>query len=183
MPEKRSPEGSEFNLGDDGQDESGNSRRRVVRTLGMPDDEWAARERRRNEFRAQMEAKREQLRESEERSNIPLEQFAGQDTDTTDLGADDRGQLPSPIAGIGEKKPWESLAIGNLGENLSHIERKDREIEQQKYIVQYHHEKSPHQVEHNMRILNRLMLEREQMEDSEENNMSQYELSSRRWRS
>jgi hypothetical protein len=176
MPEKRSLEGGGFNAGDhDGQDESGKGRRRVLRSLGMPDDERAARERRRNELRAQIEAKREQLRESEELSNIPPEQLVSKERNRTTAGGTDPGHSQPPIADIGEREPWESLAIGDVEENLSHIERKDREIKQQRYIVQYHREHSPHQVEHNIRILNRLILEREQMEDNEENNMPQYD--------
>ncbi|KAI1334072.1 hypothetical protein F5Y15DRAFT_430080 [Xylariaceae sp. FL0016] len=68
-------------------------------------------------------------------------------------------------------RPWETLAIGSLGENLSYIEEKDREIEQQRFIVSHHEKNSPHQVPHNRRILAQLIQERAEMEDSEENNM------------
>lgn len=71
-----------------------------------------------------------------------------------------------------ERKPWETLVIGcDLGENLSYIEEKNREIEQQQYILRYHEKHSPDQVPHNKRILKRLMKQRAEMEDNEENNM------------
>ncbi|KAI0396484.1 hypothetical protein F5Y17DRAFT_472544 [Xylariaceae sp. FL0594] len=161
MPEKRSIEGEGLGAGDDhGRDDLGNSRRRVTRSLGMSDEEWASRDRRRKEFKAFMEAKREEAQKKAD----------------DNAGAAAQSQLQDPVPGSDkayEKKPWESLTIGSLGENLSHIERKDREIEQQRFIVRHHQEHSPHQVEHNMRILNRLIGEREQMEGNEENNMPQ----------
>ncbi|KAI1368266.1 hypothetical protein F5Y08DRAFT_326080 [Xylaria arbuscula] len=80
-------------------------------------------------------------------------------------------QLPTSRVGVQGRKPWESLVVGSLGENLSHIERKNREIEQQKFIVRYHEEHSPNEVDHNRRILDQLIQDRAQMEDNEENNM------------
>ncbi|KAI1801176.1 hypothetical protein F4811DRAFT_564174 [Daldinia bambusicola] len=81
--------------------------------------------------------------------------------------------VPTEAEVIQERKPWETLVIGNLGENLSYIEEKDRAIEQQRYIVRYHQENSPHEVAHNQRILENLIQERLELADNEENNMPQ----------
>ncbi|RYP24963.1 hypothetical protein DL765_000191 [Monosporascus sp. GIB2] len=76
------------------------------------------------------------------------------------------------IADIGdaeERKPWETLVIGDLGEGLSYIEEKDREILQQRYIIKHHEKNSPGQADHHKRLLNELIQERRNMEDDEEN--------------
>ncbi|KAI0861301.1 hypothetical protein F4860DRAFT_514075 [Xylaria cubensis] len=144
MAEKR-PREDDRNSNDERGDGSGERSGRVVRTLGMTEDELAARERRRIRFLAQ----RQQWEEH---------------GDGKKMGAESE-----------KRKPWESLVVGKLGENLSHIERKNREIEQQRFIVRYHEENSPHQVKHNRRILDRLIEDRMHMKDNEENNMPQDE--------
>ncbi|KAI1812937.1 hypothetical protein GGS20DRAFT_508658 [Poronia punctata] len=170
MPDKRPAEKG----GQDGQDGPGPGSKRVIRSLGMSDDEWKARERRREEFRARREAKTEKPKGPQESGNNGILGEHEEETEAsiqTDIPR--TRQTASSALGNRKRKPWETLAIGNLGENLSHIQRKDREIEQQRYIVQYHRQHSPRQVEHNEVILNRLLLEREQMEDNDENNMPQ----------
>ncbi|RYP49572.1 hypothetical protein DL768_004774 [Monosporascus sp. mg162] len=68
-----------------------------------------------------------------------------------------------------ERKPWETLVIGDLGEGLSYIEEKDREILQQRYIIKHHEKNSPSQADHHKRLLDELIRERREMEDDEEN--------------
>lgn len=66
--------------------------------------------------------------------------------------------------------PWETLVIGgDLGENLSFIEEKDREILQQRYILEHHEKNSPDQVDHHKRLLDELIKERAEMGDDEDN--------------
>ncbi|KAI5921087.1 hypothetical protein F4810DRAFT_702551 [Camillea tinctor] len=69
------------------------------------------------------------------------------------------------------RKPWESLVIGDLGRNLSYIEEKNREIEQQRFILKHYEENSPHQAHHHRRLLDQLVQERAEMDDNEENNL------------
>ncbi|KAI1433875.1 hypothetical protein GGR50DRAFT_704907 [Xylaria sp. CBS 124048] len=156
------------------QHDPGEHRKRVERSLGMTEDEVAARERRKSRFEARGRWKEEQ-QDTKEPSDNTLEPPANQTTLVTDTNVPIIPQpLPDIAADAQEGKPWESLVIGsNLGENLSHIEWKDREIEQQRFIVRYHEEHSPHQVKHNKRILDRLIQERSELEDNEENNMPQ----------
>ncbi|KAJ8127397.1 hypothetical protein O1611_g6239 [Lasiodiplodia mahajangana] len=155
---------------DEDREGSGERRVRVIRSLGMPEDELAAREQRRRRFLALLE---EQGDTKESKDNTP--QLVGESVGiTTEASASTSLQGPPPAAGDGQgRKTWETLVIGNLGENLSRIERKNREIEQQRFIVKHHEKHSPHQVEHNRRILDRLIEERNEMEDNEENNMPQ----------
>ncbi|KAM0808160.1 putative Peptidase A2 domain-containing protein [Seiridium cardinale] len=69
-------------------------------------------------------------------------------------------------------KPWETLVIGaSLGNSLSRIEYKNREILQQKFIIEWSKRNEPQCVEARQELLNEMLLEREQMEDTEENNM------------
>ncbi|KAI3324856.1 hypothetical protein HD806DRAFT_543434 [Xylariaceae sp. AK1471] len=173
MPEKR-PLGQDQSGSDRGEAQNDSKERttRVLRSLGMSEDERAARERRRAYFRAQARLEGEGHRKTKEPSNSALELVAGQTEFKTEAAVSEPRQLPpGSAANRHERKPWESLVIGSLGENLSHIERKDREIEQQRYIVRFYEEHSPDQVEHNSRILDRLIQERGEMEDNEENNM------------
>ncbi|KAI1298234.1 hypothetical protein F5Y03DRAFT_398238 [Xylaria venustula] len=162
MSEKRQRETDEYS-DDEGQYRLGGRRMPVVRSLGMSDDEWRARERRRIRFLS---------RDTKEPTDNKPERLQGEEETITVPGNPELSQqLPAGRAENQERKPWESLVIGSLGENLSHIERKDREIEQQRFIVQFHRENSPLEVDHNLRILNRLIQERDGMEDNEENNM------------
>ncbi|KAI1131839.1 hypothetical protein F5Y10DRAFT_36032 [Nemania abortiva] len=148
----------------EGQEGTGEGRVRATRSLRMSDEEWAAREERRIRFLRTWEEGQGDTKDSNK-----LQDQAGT---TTDAGVPVSSQDPLVVpADSQERKPWESLVIGSLGENLSRIERKNREIEQQRFIVKHHEEHSPHQVEHNRRILDRLIDERSKMEDNEENNM------------
>ncbi|KAI0428891.1 hypothetical protein F5Y09DRAFT_357322 [Xylaria sp. FL1042] len=156
MSEKR-PRGSDD---EEDQKRSGGHRRRAVRSLGMPDAEWRSREQRRLRFLSEQTKK-----PSGDTPVVAIEAGESQSSQ----------QHSVEVVQAQGRKPWESLVIGSLGENLSNIERKNREIEQQRFIVKFHEENSPHQVDHNRRILNRLMQERAEMEDNEENNMSQDE--------
>ncbi|KAI1152636.1 hypothetical protein F4825DRAFT_461695 [Nemania diffusa] len=169
MAEERPPGDVHSDVKD--QDGSGERRERVVRSLGMPEDEWVAREQRRTRFLRYWD---EEHGDNKESNNTTPELIGGQTAITTETGAYTLSQEPPVVEADGQaRKPWESLVIGDLGENLSHIERKNREIEQQRYIVEYHEEHSPHQVEHNRRILDQLIEERNEIEDNEENNMPQ----------
>ncbi|KAI0976813.1 hypothetical protein F4678DRAFT_468923 [Xylaria arbuscula] len=164
MSEKRTRETDGYS-DDEGQYRLRGRRVPVVRSLGMSDDEWGARERRRARFLS---------RDTKESDDNKPEVVQGErEIITGTRNPESSQQLPAGLAESQERKPWESLVIGNLGENLSHIERKDREIEQQRFIVQFHQENSPLEVDHNLRILNQLIQERDGMEDNEENNMPQ----------
>ena len=162
MSQKNARGAGEYS-GDEHQDEPGERRRRAIRSLRMSESEQRARERRRTRF---------QLRHAKKSSDNTPEVVGDQTEVTAEAG--DGGpseQVPIDIVEIQERKPWESLVVGNLGDNLSHIERKNREIEQQRFIVQFHEEHSPDEVGHNRRILGQLIRESAQMEDNEENNM------------
>ncbi|KAI0442009.1 hypothetical protein F4803DRAFT_562671 [Xylaria telfairii] len=167
------PLGDGRNSDNEAEDGSGERSERIPRTLAMTDDEWAARERRRIRFLALREQWDQKQRDTKEQSNNPQEVIGGQTDITVEAGHSERLQSPVVETDRQGRKPWESLVIGNLGENLSRIERKTREIEQQRFIVRYHEENSPHQVKHNRRILEQLIEERNNMEDNEENNMPQ----------
>ncbi|KAI1737726.1 hypothetical protein F4680DRAFT_460283 [Xylaria scruposa] len=153
---------------------SGERSGRVVRTLGMTEDELAARERRRIRFLDQRQ-QWEERGDGKKSSSNPPEASEGHSQTTAEMDVLETLQPLVVEAEREKRKPWESLVVGRLGENLSHIQRKDREIEQQRFIVRYHEENSPHQVEHNRRILNQLIEDRINMEDNEENNMPQDE--------
>jgi hypothetical protein len=77
-------------------------------------------------------------------------------------------EIPPPTTA---RKPWETLIIGDLGENLSLIEEKNREIEQQRHILEYHKENSPDLVEHHENLFEGLISERQSLADNEENNL------------
>ncbi|KAI0466155.1 hypothetical protein F4859DRAFT_519350 [Xylaria cf. heliscus] len=174
MAEKR-PLKDDQTQNDEGREDSGERSRRVMRGPGMTDDEWASRERRRIRFLAHREQWGEGQGDTKGSSNNPQDLIVGGHPETTTEAGIPEPSQPSVVeeADRQERKPWESLVIGNLGENLSHIERKNREIEQQRFIVHHHEENSPHQVEHNRRILDQLIEDRNNMEDNEENNLPQ----------
>ncbi|KAI8623747.1 hypothetical protein F5Y19DRAFT_491967 [Xylariaceae sp. FL1651] len=174
MLERKPLDRSRRDSDDENQDDTPGRRKHIIRSFEMSDDEWAARVERRDRFRAQRKLDGKDPGKTKELSS----NVSGIDAVQGGIVAENKTlELPprqlASTPKLRERKPWESLVIGNVGENLSHIERKDREIEQQMYIVQFHEEHSPHQVEHNKRILSRLMRERHQMEDNEENNMPQ----------
>ncbi|KAK5632628.1 hypothetical protein RRF57_008342 [Xylaria bambusicola] len=130
-------------------------------SLAMSESEWRSRERRRLRF----------LSRNAKKPDNKTPEIA---EDQTGGAAEAREPELSQLAGVvgsNQRKPWQSLVVGSLGENLSHIERKNREIEQQEFIVRFHEEHSPNEVDHNRRILNQLIQERAGMEDNEENHM------------
>ncbi|KAI1421525.1 hypothetical protein F5Y12DRAFT_718383 [Xylaria sp. FL1777] len=163
MSEKRRRQ-TEEHSDSEGQNASGRHRGGAIRSFGMPESEWRARERRRARFLS-----KNKKRPSDEAPEV----VGGQTEVTAEAGESESLQLPVGVPESRPRKPWESLVIGSVGENLSRIEQKNREIEQQKFIVQFHEEHSPHQVEHNRRILNQLIQERAEMADNKENNMPQ----------
>lgn len=70
------------------------------------------------------------------------------------------------------RKPWETLVIGvNLGDGLSRLEYKDREIMQQRFILAHYETNSPNDVEHHQKLLEELIQEREEMEADEDNHL------------
>ncbi|KAI1138274.1 hypothetical protein F5Y05DRAFT_404448 [Hypoxylon sp. FL0543] len=164
-----SPEGSQGSP--PGQPSEGAPSQRRSRRRGMPEDERRARQRRRRRFHGRL-GSRDDRDEDEEvkneasetvRSNTPQERME-QEIDKSE-------PMLTESEDTYERKPWETIAIGHLGDNLSYIEIKDREIERHRYIVKYHEKHSPHQVAHNQVILERLIKERSELEDNEENNM------------
>ncbi|KAH9892049.1 hypothetical protein F4778DRAFT_321221 [Xylariomycetidae sp. FL2044] len=186
MPKRKSDGvGSPGGVGLDG--EHSVERGRVIReSPGFSDDEREERERLHRRYKRRHGSgdepeKKQELRpphpgsntastsneEAREQSSTHLSQ---PNLNTAPISREDeRDEEEEPMPR--EPKPWETIVIGDLGENLSYIETKDREIERQRYIVRYHQENSPEQVHHNQRILEELIREREGMEDNEENNM------------
>ncbi|KAI8957978.1 hypothetical protein F5Y11DRAFT_351991 [Daldinia sp. FL1419] len=146
-------------------------RRRSTRRPGMPEAERRSRQERRRRFHNQFGSI----------INDNLHRETGRKPTSDDLNTarkeieHEREHNPVSIEAerIQERKPWETLVIGSLGENLSYIEEKNREIERQQFIVRYHTKHSPHEVPHNQAILDDLMRERLEMEDNEENNIPQ----------
>ncbi|KAI0890927.1 hypothetical protein F4806DRAFT_341598 [Annulohypoxylon nitens] len=147
----------------DQQTESGSSTsRRRTEDSRMPEGERSAR----LERRQQLQDLRERKPEGTEATSVdPPAVVEEQETNPDE-------PVITGVNTADERKPWETLVIGcDLGHNLSHIERKDREIEQYRYIVRYHEEHSPDEVAHKQRVLDGLIRERSEMEDNEENNM------------
>jgi hypothetical protein len=71
-----------------------------------------------------------------------------------------------------ERKPWETFVIGaNLGDNLSRIEHKNRQILQQKFVLEWSKKNEPGSVSTQQDVLAALTAERVDMEDNEENNL------------
>ncbi|KAJ2986663.1 hypothetical protein NUW58_g4919 [Xylaria curta] len=165
--------GSHRHFDGEEEDSSAGHSVRVTRPFGIPKNEWTGRPRRRARFLSPKKASGEEKGDTRRAGNSMLELGDSQTEIPTEAGVPESSQPLAVVADNQNRKPWESLVIGNLGENLSHIERKDREIEQQRFIVRYHEEHSPSQVDHNMRILDRLCEERSEMKDNEENNMPQ----------
>lgn len=96
--------------------------------------------------------------------------------DTTEEAATVPADKPAPVDDElkvekdREPKPWETLVVGaSLGENLSRIEHKDREILQQEYIVKWHEKHQPDAVQHQRTILVQLVNKRAKMKDTHEN--------------
>ncbi|KAI0178535.1 hypothetical protein GGR52DRAFT_578828 [Hypoxylon sp. FL1284] len=151
------------------EDEQSQGRRRHIRIGGMPEEEQQARKRRRNRLR-DLSGENERRDKEENRDAKVVEPGASQGTLEQDVGAYEP-RLTEAEAALG-RKPWETTVIGTeLGENLSRIEAKNREIAQQRYIVRYHEQHSPHQVPRQQTLLEELLREREEMPDTEENNM------------
>ncbi|KAK7985270.1 hypothetical protein PG988_002892 [Apiospora saccharicola] len=96
--------------------------------------------------------------------------------DTAEESATVPTDTPEPIKGESneendrDRQPWETLVVGaSLGENLSRIEYKDREILQQEYIVKWHEKHQPDAVQHQNTILARLVDKRAKMKNTHEN--------------
>ncbi|KAK8075105.1 hypothetical protein PG997_009768 [Apiospora hydei] len=92
---------------------------------------------------------------------------------------------PAPIGAPRKEtknpKPWETLVVGaNLGENLSRIEYKDREILQQEFIVKWHEKHQPDAAQHQRTVLAQLVEERAKMKNTHENTTSLDELRNER---
>ncbi|KAI1454548.1 hypothetical protein F4805DRAFT_460621 [Annulohypoxylon moriforme] len=139
-------------------------RHRRIERPRMPEDERKTRQQRRYRLRGQRENKGKD--KDAEASDLNLS--------IVEEGQGTSSNQPTKIEtkATKERKPWETLVIGcDLGYNLSHIETKDREIEQYRYIVKYYQENSPDEVVHKQKVLDRLITERLEMEDNEENNM------------
>ncbi|KAI0517121.1 hypothetical protein F5B22DRAFT_636055 [Xylaria bambusicola] len=160
MSQKR-PRGTDGYSDDGSLHGTSEHRSRTAASLAMSESEWRSRERRRLRFLSRNAKKPD--------DNTP-EVAEDQTGVAVEAGEAESSQLAGAV-GFQEGKPWQSLVVGNLGENLSHIERKNREIEQQEFIVRYHEQHSPNEVDHNRRILNQLIQERAGMEDNEENHM------------
>ncbi|KAI1500138.1 hypothetical protein F5X99DRAFT_419394 [Biscogniauxia marginata] len=144
----------------------------------MPDHERAAREQRRLRYMSRLGIEGKHSREPREGkgSVITPKSPAAQAAIVQGTGVNESALSPlSQTQGFSERKPWESLVIGDLGENLSYIEEKDREIEQQRFIVKHCEENSPHQVDHHRKLLEQLIQERGDMKDDKENNMPEEE--------
>ncbi|KAI1384022.1 uncharacterized protein F4822DRAFT_440230 [Hypoxylon trugodes] len=179
-----------------GQEPEGQPRQSVRRARaqagGMPEEERRERQERRRQIklekRRQEEAAKAAEAEAEAAAAAAEAEATGSNTQETTEETNATDQEPAepeqePVEPEAtqeqateeeaprERKPWESLIIGDLGENLSYIEEKDREIERHRYIVNYYQEHNPRAVLHNQRILDQLIKEREEMEDNEENNL------------
>ncbi|KAI0126647.1 hypothetical protein BJ170DRAFT_724154 [Xylariales sp. AK1849] len=76
-----------------------------------------------------------------------------------------------------ERKPWETLLIGaSLGENLSKIEYKDRQILQQSFILEWTEKNEPGSISIQRNVLKTLIQERAEMENTDENNLPAYQV-------
>ncbi|OTA87882.1 hypothetical protein M434DRAFT_15257 [Hypoxylon sp. CO27-5] len=169
MPkDSRSPEGAEGSPQE--QPSEGTSSRHGSRgRRGMPESERRARQQRKRRFHGQLGPGGED-KSREEKQGEGSEAIPSNTPQETPEQIDSYEPMLAETEAT-HRKPWETIAIGHLGDNLSYIEKKDREIERHRYIVQYHEKHSPHQVAHNRVILERLIKERSEMEDNEENNM------------
>ncbi|KAI2616012.1 hypothetical protein GGR54DRAFT_641821 [Hypoxylon sp. NC1633] len=141
-----------------------------VRRLGMTEDERRARQQRRARFQGRFSSGDDRRRAKQ--NNRGPGTF-GPDVPQATVEQEMNAAEPetTETENIQQRKPWESLVIGDLGENLSYIERKEREIEQQRYILNHHAQHAPHQVPHDRVLLEKLIMERAEMEDNIENNM------------
>ncbi|KAI1492692.1 hypothetical protein F5X96DRAFT_677553 [Biscogniauxia mediterranea] len=139
----------------------------------MPSNERAARQQLRNRFTSLFGNEEKRLKESRDgRASVEKTSPAAVQEKRGNRSA---APSSSKEEDISVRKPWETLVIGDLGQNLSYIEEKNREIEQQKFIVKHYEENSPHQAQHHRRLLRQLMQERAEMDDDEENNLPEEE--------
>ncbi|KAI5865880.1 hypothetical protein GGS23DRAFT_616997 [Durotheca rogersii] len=145
--------------------------RRVFRGLGMSEDEHTHREQRELRFRARFGPTNRGDKDGKPDAATGSKEHAEQGDEAT---------TSADAGGASERKPWETLVVGDLGENLSYIEEKDREIEQQRYILEHYRRSDPGQAPHHEAILDRLQRERAQMADDEENNMPEDQREARR---
>ncbi|XXH03021.1 hypothetical protein Hte_009411 [Hypoxylon texense] len=144
-------------------------RKRHMRTPGMPEEEQRARQQRRRRVRGLLDEGRRREKKQDEGAGV-VESDALQETVEQDASKMEP-KLTETEATL-EQKPWETIVIGaDLGVNLSHIEAKNREIAQQRYVIEHDKKHSPEQVAHQQMLLDELIKEREEMPDNEENNM------------
>ncbi|KAI1264898.1 hypothetical protein F5Y18DRAFT_417445 [Xylariaceae sp. FL1019] len=162
MPDERQLEQADPAVGDDTQRQDGPRRNgRRNRSLLFTDEEVA--ERRERELRFKI---RKGLIQKEPEVEAPVQTTNSPTQDETPIGEKAQSESDRP------RKPWETIAYGiSLGENLSHIEEKDRQIEQERYIVEYCERQSPNQVECHKKLLSQLVEERAQMSENAENHM------------
>ncbi|KAI0383546.1 hypothetical protein F5Y04DRAFT_287266 [Hypomontagnella monticulosa] len=151
--------------------EGGPSRRgrRIIRRPGMSEEERRDREQRR--LRLQDNLRSEDKEEKESGDIKETDEFTLTHSQAIELAVQKYEPRLTEAESNEEPKPWETLVIGDLGENLSRIETKNREIARQWYIVKYHEKNSPHEVPHNQEFLEELLQERSEIVDNEENNM------------
>lgn len=163
------PQGSSSNQ----PSESGSLRRdgRVIRRLGMSEQERRDRLERKRRFRYRRVSEDEDKKDEKAKEGPKDVGPSTSQEETVEQGIREYEPTLTETENAQEQKPWETVVIGSLGENLSRIERKNREIAQQRYIVKHHEENSPHQVPHNQKVLEELIQERSEMMDNEENNM------------
>ncbi|KAI0598469.1 hypothetical protein F4775DRAFT_601359 [Biscogniauxia sp. FL1348] len=140
----------------------------------MPSNERAARQQLRNRFTSLFGNEEKHFKESRD-GRVSVDRASPVTVQT--LAVQERRGNKSAVPSLSKegdisvRKPWETLVIGDLGQNLSYIEEKNREIEQQRFIVKHYEENSPHQAQHHRRLLGQLMQERAEMDDNEENNL------------
>ncbi|KAI2625961.1 hypothetical protein GGS26DRAFT_592740 [Hypomontagnella submonticulosa] len=156
------PQGSSSNQ----PSESGSLRRdgRVIRRLGMSEQERRDRLERKRRFRYRRVSEDEDKKDEKAKEGPKDVGPSTSQEETVEQGIREYEPTLTETENAQEQKPWETVVIGSLGENLSRIERKNREIAQQRYIVKHHEENSPHQVPHNQKVLEELIQEREQRE-------------------
>lgn len=86
-------------------------------------------------------------------------------TESGESKAPEHEQVEVPTRNIeGTSEPWETLVIGaHLGDNLSKIEYKDREIMQQNFIFEWTERNEPDNLEAQRQLLGEMIMERECM--------------------
>lgn len=95
--------------------------------------------------------------------------------------SEDQGELCSSEGNIFQEesrhnkptKPWETLVIGaNLGDNLSRLEHKNRQILQQGFIIEWSKQNEPESVGFRRQLMSKMLKERKKMEQDDLNHLS-----------